>query len=96
MSDDTACPYCGSGGVLPNYQFALSKKRRDVFNAIVASGPEGIDASYLIDMFFDDGTEERVAGYTTLRTTIHQINHKIGALKIVARGGNYRLERKSS
>lgn len=90
---DHKCPYCGCEGTPPNYQFSLSKKRRDVFNVIVASGPEGIDASELINAFFDDGTPERIAGYTTLRTTIHQMNQKIKPLKIVARGGNYRIER---
>jgi hypothetical protein len=93
-SDEKECPYCGHVGVPPNYQFGLSRKRRDVFNAIVAAGPEGVDSTDLVDMFFDDGTDERIAGYTTLRTTIHAINQKIGNLTIVARGGNYRLERR--
>lgn len=92
--EEHECPYCGTKGILPNYQFGLSRKRREVFNAILASGPEGIDAADLIDLFFDDGTEERVAGYTTLRTTVHAINKKIGQLSIVARGGNYRIERR--
>ena len=87
------CPYCQQGVIFPNYQFALSRKRRNVFNAIVAAGPEGIDSTQLLDLFFDDGTELRVGGYTTMRTTIHAINQKIGKLRIVARGGNYRLER---
>lgn len=94
MTKHDRCPYCGSKTELPNYQFSLSKKRREVFGAIVAAGPEGIESSDLIDLFFDDGTPERVGGYTTMRTTIHAINQKIGNLKITARGGFYRLESK--
>ncbi len=69
----------------------LSPKRKDLFNAILASGPEGLDTTTLVDMFFDDSTKDRIGGYTTLRTTIHAINNEISPLRIVARGGSYRI-----
>ena len=86
------CPWCKHDMGESTYHFNLSTKRRKVFEVILASGPMGMDATKLIDKFFDDGTEYRVGGYTTLRTTIYNINRAIKPLKIVAKAGNYRVE----
>jgi hypothetical protein len=75
-------------------KFDLSPKRRKLFDLIISKGREGVPADTLIDRFFDDGTEFRVGGYTTLRTTVHAINGIIKPLRITAVNGSYRLERR--
>lgn len=97
MKPDSLCPYCGAKVKRQPVSVDLSPKRKEVFNAILAAGAVGLSSTELIDMFFDDGTVERIGSYSTLRSTLHYVNEKLKPhhLRIVAKGGFYRLEKKS-
>jgi len=79
------CPYCNADMVVDPPTFALSRKKTEVFMAVVEAGKVGISVNELNDRFF------KGLSPMTARTTIHNINNKIRPWRIVTIGTRIRL-----
>tara|TARA_R110000868_G_scaffold375171_1_gene639658 strand:- start:614 stop:874 length:261 start_codon:yes stop_codon:yes gene_type:complete len=79
------CPYCGAAMAIEAPHFALSKKRMEVFMAIVEAGRAGIAVEDMLKRFFKDRSP------MTLRTTIFNINSVIRPWRIETAGMRIRL-----
>lgn len=84
MTERKKCPYCGSNMKVDPLNVRLPKKRRAIFDAVVAAGERGITEGQL-DRDFYGGK-----GASTVRSAIHYINKAIFPLHIDGRNG-YRL-----
>ena len=79
------CPYCNADMAVDPHTFALSKKRGEVFMAIVQAGKAGIPVEDLHERFFKGRSP------LTARTTIFNINTSIRPWHIQTTGGKIRL-----
>ena len=79
------CPYCKAPMEVEPPSFPLSKKRTEIFMAIVEAGKAGIPVNDLNDRFFKERSP------LTARTTIHNINNSIRPWRIETVGTRVRL-----
>lgn len=71
----STCPYCGSEYKGNHPPITLSKRQRDVYNAVVASGPRGIPARSLLSTVYGDSPPK--SGWGVLRVNVFEINRKL-------------------
>lgn len=69
------CPYCGSEYRGSHPPIALSRRQRDVYNNVVASGPRGITAKSLLSAIYGDNPPKSAWG--VIRVNVFEINRKI-------------------
>lgn len=82
------CPYCGAEMEHKIEFEALSPRRKQLLEIIVAAGPNGIEREEAKRIFFPNGDRTD----TTLRTTIFNINRVINPRRILCSGGTIRMK----
>lgn len=78
-----ACPYCKHEMGEATDSFGLTRKQRMVFEAVLATGPLGIEREDLRLRFFTGLSP------TTMRTRVYQINRIIKPLRIKSKDKTY-------
>ena len=69
------CPYCNSEYHGTHLPISLSKRQRDVYNAVVAGGPRGVTVKALISAVYGDNPPK--SGWGVLRVNVFEINRKL-------------------
>lgn len=69
------CPFCGTTYHSTYPPSALSKRQREIYDAVVASGPRGMQTSALLSAIYGDSPPKSAWG--VLRVNVFEINRKI-------------------
>lgn len=71
----STCPYCGGDYVGGHHPISLSRRQREVYDAVVAAGPKGITARALVQTVYGDNPPK--SGWGVIRVNVFEINRKI-------------------
>jgi hypothetical protein len=71
----STCPYCGTSYRDINPPITLSKRQRDVYEAVAAGGSRGITVKALLSTVY--GSEPPKTGWGVLRVNVFEINRKL-------------------
>ena len=82
------CPYCGSKMADPPITDRLTLKQGQVYETVLAAGPEGVPSDRLMKDLFKGRSP------TTLRSCIYYVNLAIAPMKIEGRKKSYFLSGK--
>lgn len=80
------CPFCKGPIEAPPPEFQLTKRQREVYEYIVAAGPNGADVDHVMADLYSSHSG------TTLRTAVHYINRVMAPLKIVRKNHRYSVQ----
>lgn len=71
----STCPFCGGEYSGEHPAPNLSRRQREVYDAVVASGPSGISTEALISVVYGDTPPK--SGWGVIRVNVFEINRKI-------------------
>lgn len=71
----STCPYCGTTYHSTYPPIALSKRQREIYDAIASSGPRGTPVKALLSSIYEGDPPKSAWG--VLRVNVFEINRKI-------------------
>lgn len=71
----STCPYCGTVYHSTYPPMALSKRQREIYDAVAAGGPRGTTVRTLLSTVYGD--EPPKSAWGVLRVNVFEINRKI-------------------
>lgn len=80
------CPFCHSKTDAPPPCFQLSVKQKQVYEFILAGGPEGVTVQSIMDELYPGKS------YVSLRTALYYIRRSIAPIQIVSKGQRYSIQ----
>lgn len=80
------CPFCQSQVEAKPVEFTLTSKQKQVYEAIISAGPDGITVSDLMEKIYPGRS------YVTLRTALYYIRRAVAPIQIVSKGKRYSVQ----